>query len=48
MRWLISKGKHMVKVGSHPHTNKIPKPAVMRKGQRQDTGDAFAIKRPAT
>ena len=28
---LTSKGKHAVKVGNHPHTNMIWKPAVVRK-----------------
>ena len=33
MEKLISKGKHTVKLGNHPHTNMISKPAVMRKGE---------------
>ena len=33
MRKLSSKGKHTAKVGNHPHTNMIPKPAIMRRGQ---------------
>ena len=27
---LISKGKHIVKVGNHPHKNMISKPIIMR------------------
>ena len=42
------KGKHTVKVGNHPHTNMISKPAIMRRVQIQDIGKAFEIKRPAT
>ena len=30
---LTSKGKHTVKVGNHPHTNMISKPAIVRRGQ---------------
>ena len=33
MRRLIGKGKHTVKVGDHPHTNMISKPAIMRRGE---------------
>ena len=32
MEKLTSKGKHTIKVGNHPHTNMISKPAVMRRG----------------
>ena len=35
---LTGKGKLTGKVGNHPHTNTIPKPAIMRKEQMQDTG----------
>ena len=45
---LTSKGKHTVKVGNNPHTNMISKPAVMRRVQMQDIGNAFEIKRLAT
>ena len=50
MKRLIGKGKHIVKVGKHPYTNMILKPAIMRKErvQMQDTEDAFAINRLAT
>ena len=50
MTRLIGKGKHIVKVGNHPHTNMVSKPSIMRRGrvQMKDTGNAFAIKRPAT
>ena len=34
------KGKYMVKVGNHPHTNVIPKPATVRRVRMEDTGDA--------
>ena len=27
------KGKHRIKVGNHPHTNMISKPAIVRRGQ---------------
>ena len=30
---LTGKGKHTVKVGNHPHTNMISKPAIMRRGE---------------
>ena len=45
---LIGKGKHSVNVGQHSQTNVIPKPAILRKVQREDIGNAFEIKRPAT
>ena len=48
MEKLISKGKHTVKVGNHPHTSMISKPAIVRREQMQDIGYAFEIKRPAT
>ena len=48
MEKLTSKGKHMLKVGNHPHTNTISKPAIMRRVQMQAIGNAFEIKRPAT
>ena len=44
---LTSKGKHTVNIGNYPHTN-ISKPAIMRRVQMQDIGNAFEIKRPAT
>ena len=36
-----SKGKHTVKVGNHPQANMILKPAIMRRAQIQDVGNAF-------
>ena len=48
MEKLTGKGKHTVKVGNHPHTNTISKPATVRTVQVKDTGNAFEIKRPAT
>ena len=45
---LTHKGKHTIKVGSHPHTNMISKPATMRRVQTQEMGIAFEIKRSAT
>ena len=33
MEKLTSKGKHRVKVGSHPHTNMKSKPATVRRGE---------------
>ena len=44
---LIGKGKHAVKVENHSHTN-ISKPAIVRRVQMWDIGNAFEIKRPAT
>ena len=32
---LTGKSKHTVKVGNHPHTHMIPKPATMRRGEYQ-------------
>ena len=48
MTELTSKGIHIVKVGNHPHTSMLPNPEIMRGVQMQDTGDGFAITRPAT
>ena len=31
LRRLTSKGKHIVKVGNHPHTNMLPKPEILRR-----------------
>ena len=45
---LTGKGKHIVKVGNHQHTNVISKPPIIRGVQMQVNGDAFEIKRPAT
>ena len=45
---LISKGKHKAKVGNHPHTNMISKPATVRRVQMQYIGNAFEIQRPET
>ena len=33
MEKLTGKGKHTVKVGNHPHTNMISKPAIVRRGE---------------
>ena len=35
MEKLTSKGKHTVKVGNHPHTNMISKPAILRRGEHK-------------
>ena len=35
MEKLTSKGKHTVKVGNHPHTNMISKPAIVRRGEHK-------------
>ena len=43
MRRFTGKGKHMIKVGNHPHTNMIPKPNLVRRVQMQDTGNAYAM-----
>ena len=48
MRKLIGKGKHAVKVENHSHTNMISKPAIVRRVQMWDIGNAFEIKRQAT
>ena len=44
---LTGKGKHTIKVGYHPYTNMISKPAIVKRVQTQDIGNAFEIKRPA-
>ena len=44
---LISKGKHTVKEGNHPHTKYDIKTATMRRVQMQEMGTAFEIKTPA-
>ena len=31
---LTDKGKHTVKVGNHPHTNMLSKPAIVRRGYK--------------
>ena len=46
MENLTNKGKHTEKVGNHPHTNRS-RPAIMRRVQMQDVGNAFEIKMPA-
>ena len=33
MKCLTSKGKHIIKVGNHPPTNMILKPAIVRRGE---------------
>ena len=48
MTGLSGKGIHIVKVGNHSHTNRLPKSEIMRSVQMQDIGDALAIKRPTT
>ena len=48
MEKLTGKGKHIVKVGNHQHTNVISKPAIMRRVQMQVIGNTLEIKRPAT
>ena len=41
--------KHIVKVGNHPHTNMISKPAIIKEeSTMQDIENAFEIKRPAS
>ena len=44
MEELTSKGKHTVNIGNYLHTNMISKPAIVRKAQVQDIGNAFEIK----
>ena len=34
MTRVTDKGIHIVKVGSHPDTNKLPKPKIIRQGYR--------------
>ena len=43
---LTWESKHTKKVGNHPHTNRS-RPAIMRRVQMQDVGNAFEIKMPA-
>ena len=48
---MIGKDKDIAMVGNHPHTNMISKQAIVRSGERvqmQNSGNAFAIKRPAS
>ena len=47
MEKLTYKDKHKGNVGNHLHTNMIPKPAIVRRAQMQDIGNAFEIKGPA-
>ena len=35
MKKLTSKRKHTVKVGNHPHTNMVSKPAIVRRGEHK-------------
>ena len=44
---LTGKGKCTVRVGNHPHTNMISKPAIVRRVQMKNIGNAFEIKIPA-
>lgn len=44
MEELTSKGKHTVKIVNYLHTNMISKPAIVRRAQVQDIGNAFEIK----
>ena len=37
----MEKSKRTVKVGNYPHTNVISKPAIMRRVQMQDVGNAL-------
>ena len=41
---LTSRGKHIVNVGNHPHTNMISKPAIVRRVQIQDIGNVFELR----
>ena len=46
---LTSKGKYMVKVGNHPHTHMISKPATIEeRATMQDIGHALEIKGQAS
>ena len=47
MEKLSGKGKHAIKSGNHPHTNKTSKPAIVRRAQMQNIGNEFEVKRPA-
>ena len=47
MEKLTWKNKHRVKGGNFSYTN-ISKPAIIRRIQRQNIGNAFEIKRPET
>ena len=44
----MGKGKNTVKVGYHLHTTLISKPAIVRRAQMQNIGNAFEVERPAT
>ena len=43
MEKFTGKGKCTIKVGNHIHTNIISQPAVVRRPQIQDIGNAFEI-----
>ena len=47
MAKFTSKGKHTVKVGNHPHTTMISKPATVRRVQIKDIEITSKIKSPA-
>ena len=47
MTKLTGKGKDNIKAGNHPMTN-ISKLASIRRGQMQNTENAFEIKRPVS
>ena len=44
MEKLTCKGKYGVKVGTHPNTNMIPKPPIVRTVQMQDIGNALEMR----
>ena len=44
MEKLMCKGKYGVKVGTHPNTNMIPKPPIVRRVQMQDIGNALEMR----
>lgn len=48
MKKLTGKDKDNLKAGNHPLTNMTSKLASMRRGQLQNTENAFEIKRPAS
>ena len=39
MEKLSGKGKHAIKSGNHPYTNKTSKPAIVKRAQMQNIGN---------
>ena len=48
MEMLTGEDNHIVKVGNNSYTSMISKPAIVRRAQMQNIGNAFEVERPAT